>query len=338
MSVVVPCYNYGHFLEAAVKSVVSQHGVDVDVLVIDDASPDGSASVGERLAASYEQVTLLRHTVNAGHIRTYNEGLSQARSTYVLLLSADDLLAPGALARAASVMEALPSVGLVYGFAPAFHAHTPRYVPRPHRWRVWPGQEWIDRVCRSARNPVITPTALMRRSVLEDVGSYDMRLRHSADFLMWLRTADVVDVAHLDGAVQGYYRQHALNMHATEWDGELLDVQTRLELFDVFFQERPQWLSARLAGAARDAVLRDAMRMVRMHLSRPHEGPTQAGELLELVLRTSDAPDLQAQAQALCRRLQGPLVPRPVAAVRSAAYDLRGRAAWQYWRRYGLHV
>src|SRR5689334_17262922 len=75
VDVVIPCYNYGHFLPGCVNSVLSQLGVDVRILIIDDSSPDDSAAVGQHLATQHEAVTFRRHDTNKGHIATYNEGI-----------------------------------------------------------------------------------------------------------------------------------------------------------------------------------------------------------------------------------------------------------------------
>src|SRR3978361_477119 len=95
VDVVIPCYKYGRYLRKCVESVVQQRGVNVRILIVDDASPDDSAEVGTTLAAEYPQVEFRRHVHNAGHIATYNEGLIEwSASGYCMLLSADDLLAP----------------------------------------------------------------------------------------------------------------------------------------------------------------------------------------------------------------------------------------------------
>src|SRR5689334_2494944 len=69
VSVVIPCYNYGRYLPDAVASALDQTGVDVDVLVVDDASTDGSAEVALELAREDERVDVLLHEENRGHIR-----------------------------------------------------------------------------------------------------------------------------------------------------------------------------------------------------------------------------------------------------------------------------
>src|ERR1700754_2370869 len=100
VDVVIPCYNYARYLRGCVSSALDQPGVDVRVLVIDDASSDETASVGRDLARSDGRVTFRRHESNKGHIATYNEGLiGWSTADYTALLSADDLLAPGSLGR-----------------------------------------------------------------------------------------------------------------------------------------------------------------------------------------------------------------------------------------------
>ena len=69
VSVVMPCYRYGHFLDEAVRSVLDdQPGVDVRLLIIDDASPDDSADVARRIAAADPRVEVLVHETNKGHV------------------------------------------------------------------------------------------------------------------------------------------------------------------------------------------------------------------------------------------------------------------------------
>ena len=117
VSVVIPCYRYGHYLAECVASVLDhQPGVDVRVLIIDDASPDDSAEQARALAAADPRIEVRVHAQNMGHIATYNEGLLEwADGDYSVLLSADDRLTPGALTRAAGLLDARPEVGFCYG-------------------------------------------------------------------------------------------------------------------------------------------------------------------------------------------------------------------------------
>jgi glycosyltransferase involved in cell wall biosynthesis len=115
VDVVVPCHQYGRFLPQCVSSVLSQPIDDLRVLIIDDASPDNTAEVATELISRDSRVELLRHKANRGHIATYNEGIEWASADYMLLLSADDVLMPGALPRAAKLMERHQEIGMTYG-------------------------------------------------------------------------------------------------------------------------------------------------------------------------------------------------------------------------------
>ncbi|HME73431.1 MAG TPA: glycosyltransferase family A protein [Myxococcota bacterium] len=237
VDVVIPCYNYARYLRECVHSVLSQPGVDVRALVIDDASSDETAQVGYELAESDPRVEFHRHHKNKGHIATYNEGLALVSADYVVLLSADDLLTPGALKRATDLMTAHPSVGFVYGFPKAFQtASPPPAETRVSGWTVWNGREWMKLMCRKGKNFIHSPEVVMRADIQRAIGGYRPSLPHSGDMEMWLRAAAVSDVGRVNGADQAYYRVHASNMHRTSYAGFLVDLQGRHDAFRSAFE------------------------------------------------------------------------------------------------------
>ena len=117
VDVIIPCFNYAHYLDDCVRSVLTQERVKVRVLIIDDASSDHTPKVASGLSAADPRVTFRRHEKNLGHIATYNEGIEWVSGKYYLLLSADDYLAHGALGRAAELMDGDPSIGFCHGSA-----------------------------------------------------------------------------------------------------------------------------------------------------------------------------------------------------------------------------
>lgn len=232
MTVVIPCYNYGHYLPMAIGSVLGQGNVDVDVIAIDDASPDGSGAVVRDIAAADERIRAIVHERNQGHIATYNEGLEQATGDYVVLMSADDALAPGALARATALMEAEPTVGFTYGFALTFIDKPSTGKDRIRNWTVWPGREWIELRCRRGLNCILNPEVVMRTSIQHAIGGYDRELPHSGDLEMWMRAAAVSDVGRVNGPVQAHYRVHDQSMQRTTFAGHVIDLEGRLAAFE----------------------------------------------------------------------------------------------------------
>jgi glycosyltransferase involved in cell wall biosynthesis len=238
VDVIVPCYRYGRFLTECVRSVLSQADVQVRVLVIDDASPDDTLAIATALSSD-PRVSLLRHVQNKGHIATYNEGIEWARADYLLLLSADDFLLPGALARATTLLEQRAEVGFVFGNAVALSDDGTR---RPIRTRVLSGWRKPTRVMAGsdfirltgATNSVPTPTAVVRTELQRRAGGYRSELPHSGDMEMWLRLASYADVGAVN-ADQAVYRRHSGNMsHEYQW---LQDLEQREAAVRWFIRE-----------------------------------------------------------------------------------------------------
>ena len=263
VSVVIPCYNYGHFLEEAVTSVLDdQPGVDVRVLIIDDASPDDSASMANKIAANDPRVEVAVHAVNKGHIATYNEGLLEwADGDYCVLMSADDRLVRGALQRAGDLLDAHPNVGFVYGYPLYFtHGASLPTARTPVRGRsVWPGPWWMERRFRAASNCITSPEVVVRTSLQKRVGGYDPRLPHTGDLEMWLRLAANADVGFVRGADQAYYRIHERNM-TTLFDA-LKDVRQRRLAFEAVLQRYGGQLpdAGRWAGLVHRKLAQEAL-------------------------------------------------------------------------------
>jgi hypothetical protein len=342
VTIVVPCYNYGRFLPFAISSALSQADVDVELIVIDDASTDGSQAVVKRLAESDERVRAILHTRNRGHIATYNEGLAQARGDYVVLLSADDALAPGALQRATALLEANPNVGLAYGFSLSFEEQPTPSRQRIRDWTVWPGLEWIARCCRSGRNFIHNPEVVLRASVQRAIGGYDPALPHSGDFEMWLRAASVSDIGRVNGVDQAYYRIHDASLQRTRYKGHLIDLEGRLAAFEkVLTGASAPAGGAELFATARRALAFTAVGYARVAFDNrlgavepvteylafaervwPHARATRAWRSYERARAAAAAP--------------GPHAHDAVRQVRRGIDDLTHHLRWRRWRRSGV--
>jgi glycosyltransferase involved in cell wall biosynthesis len=244
IDVIIPCYNYGCFLYQCVNSVLGQVGVDVRVLVIDDASPDNTAEIAAALARENPRVTVIRHSTNKGHINTYNEGIEWASADYMLLLSADDYLLPGALSRAADLMGVHPEVGFTFGNVIEL-SDSGNETPSKsiiEATRILEGREFIE--LSGAENLVGTCSAVVRTELQKRLGGYRLELPHAGDMEMWLRFAAHASVGFIS-AYQGVYRQHRANMSTAYYfisdgrviytkNGRLADLQQRKSALDCF--------------------------------------------------------------------------------------------------------
>lgn len=238
IDVIVPCYMYGHFLRECIESILTQSHKDVRVVIIDDASPDNTYEVATELARANSRVSVLRHDVNKGPIATFNEGLDWASADYVLLISADDFLLPGALERAAVFLDSDPEVGFVFGNAIVLteDGSEAQLIPIPkvsneRDCLVLTGPEFIE--LGNCRNIVPAPTSVVRTALQKQVGGYRAELPHAGDLEMWWRLAAHSSVGVL-GARQAVYRLHGSNMSSSY--RRLADLEQRKKALYCFLE------------------------------------------------------------------------------------------------------
>jgi glycosyltransferase involved in cell wall biosynthesis len=241
VDVIVPCYRYGHFLRACVESVLGQSIENIRILIIDDASPDNTADIAADLERKDPRVTFVRHSVNKGHIATYNEGIEWASADYMLILSADDYLLPGALSRAANLMDEHSEVGFTFGnLIELSDSGTEMPVSCPIEpadgsgRRILKGLQFIE--LSRAHCFVATCTAVVRTNLQKRLRGYRPELPHAGDMEMWLRLAAHAPVGFVS-AYQGVYRRHSASMStAYYYHGRSADIQQRKAALDCFFE------------------------------------------------------------------------------------------------------
>lgn len=238
VDVIVPCYNYGKYLRECVRSVLTQEGVQVRVLVLDDASQDDSAAVATALALEDPRVTFVRHEHNHGHIATYNEGIAWASADALLLISADDYVLPGALSRAARALANDPFAAFVVGSVVELEpdGHRTTVTPEPlldgAMTRTLDGAHFI--AVSGTRNFVATPSVLVRTRLQKEVGGYRPELPHTGDMEMWLRLAAYGSVVVLREP-QAVWRRHARNMsHGYNSRSRLPELHQKQAAVDAF--------------------------------------------------------------------------------------------------------
>jgi glycosyltransferase involved in cell wall biosynthesis len=341
VSVVVPCFGYGRFLPQTVGSLVSQADVDVEVIIVDDASTDDSLAVARALAERHPAVRVVANRYNVGQVESFNKGWAVSTGEFVVRLDADDMLPPGALARAAAVLERHPEVGLVYGHPHHFEDGT---VPEPAlgalSWTVWSGRSWLAERCRTGVSCITSPEVVMRSSLLKDVGPLDPALRFTMDVEMWLRLAAVSDVAYVGGSDQALHREHAASLSVNEGSGALLDLRARADAYDRLFANVGDRLSAAtdLHDRARAALARDALRYAAAAADR-HEPPDEylgfAADVWPMSKAWRSTRRVLQRAEAAGRPGRSP-APRVGAAVRRACRRARTELLYLRWATSGL--
>src|ERR1700687_816763 len=181
VSYFVPSYNYARVVAQAIDSLLGQTFDDMEVIVIDDASTDDTPAVLSHYAAE-PRVRIVRHTINQGHIRTYNEGLALARGEFVGLLSADDVASDmDAVAQQVALFESHPDAGFVYSAFCHIDENGARFSTsqrHDHDYVRGGLDEFAELVLG---NYVPSGGTLVRKRCHDELGGYDPELPHSGD-------------------------------------------------------------------------------------------------------------------------------------------------------------
>ena len=298
VDVVIHCYNCGRYLQGCVASVLFQTGVDVRVLIVDDASTDDTAEVARELAAFGLRVEFRRHEVRRGDLGIYNESLSGwSTANYVALLSAEDVLAAGSLRRAVQIMDDSSDIGIVYGQTIHFRqdAELPTISVSDYSHSRFTGVEWLEAACRDGKNLPDFAAIVVRRNIQRSAGEYSPELLEAARLEMWMRIAAVSNVARVDQVPQAFSRKNRDRISV---------LQDRKRAFQAFFQRRKSQVPGvlYLQDLANRSLARDALQEACRSYDRDDATTGDNPELIEFALSTYDGARTLVEYAALRQR------------------------------------
>lgn len=209
ISVIIPTFNSGSFLLTAIQSVIDQAIRDVEIIVVDDGSTDGTDEILQKSKYGHE-ISYFKQA-NQGPASARNLGLEHASGEYVFFLDSDDYLLPDILAIQSSFLDQHPQVGVVYsnGYRVGKRLFNRRIkVPMlvTGDVRKDPSADMIDLLI--PRNCFPIDVAMVRRSVFRVISGFDQSLSACEDWDMWLRIASQYPVGRVPIPLANY-RVHA---------------------------------------------------------------------------------------------------------------------------------
>jgi glycosyltransferase involved in cell wall biosynthesis len=249
---VVPCYKYAHFLGTCVSSILAQDYENVEVLIMDNCSPDNTPEVARSFQDS--RVKHIRNDSNLGAEQNFNKGLTLARGKYVWILSADDLLrSPSVLGRFVNAMEQDANVGLVFCRGIELEGEIERGVMK---WAdcgdqdcTWNDSTFVLRLLESCC--IAFSCVMLRKECLNRVGMFPVDLPYAADWYLWIMLAMHSQVSYLAEPMV-FSRVHERSL-TTQQSREYARICVGDELSVL-------WQTAHEAELAQNAYLRDACR------------------------------------------------------------------------------
>lgn len=214
ISVIIPCFNYDHFLDEALTSLESQTYRDWECIIIDDGSTDNTAEVA-RIRAERDSRFRYFHQAHRGLCAARNAGIAQSRGEFLQFLDADDFLASSKFETQLSRFEKEPQADIVYG---NFCFTSPDASER-WRWgkvRVRLKDDALgDLLANTGKNLMIPIHALLfRRSCFERWGWWDENLGTNEDGEIKIRFAALGARFACDDVIVAAYRKHGNSVAA----------------------------------------------------------------------------------------------------------------------------
>jgi glycosyltransferase involved in cell wall biosynthesis len=326
VSVVIPCFNLGEFVEEAVQSVLAQTFVDFEIVVVDDGSTDADTRRRVDGLASQPKTAVL-HTANQGLSAARNLGIARSHGAYVCSLDADDRLRPMWLERAVALLDENPDIAFASHWVEAFGDRS--FLWQPVRCDL---TALLD--CN-----VVNGAALLRRSVFDAVGGFDESMREGCeDWEFWIRvTSNGYTGAIIPEVLYDYRQRHdsmSREMHAVGAQPRLYAtlVEKHRAVFERYLLDlmlRRDWAFGDVCrriddlGVEIETLLEPALFERRQELAAAH------AQLATLESRHQAEQPLSEQRLAI-ERVEA--LERQVAELRAEAMALRDSWSWQITR------
>lgn len=221
VSVIIPCYNYGHLIAETIESLQQQTYPDIEIIVINDGSKDNTEEIVKSISQKDSRVQCYSFP-NTGLGSSRNRGLEIAKGNYIQFLDADDLLEKRKFEWQVKFFEENPGVDIVYGSVRYFTEEP--YNPADRKLTYWgPDKEWMPKLTGNGHSfmPQVfkgnfshLSSPLFKRAIVEKVGLFDNEISAVADYHFLLRCvmADAFFLYHDTPETYSLVRWHPDNM------------------------------------------------------------------------------------------------------------------------------
>ncbi len=187
VSIVTPSFNQARYLEATLRSVLEQDYPNLEYIVIDGGSTDGSLEILQRYS---DRLAYWVSEPDAGQTDAINKGFARATGEILAWLNSDDLYRPGAVAQAVEFLQAHPEVGMVYGDAEFIDEHG-KVIGR------FAAAQTDYRKLRRGYVHIPQQAAFFRASLWKEVGPLDPSFYFAMDYDLWVRIAAVAPIRYV---------------------------------------------------------------------------------------------------------------------------------------------
>lgn len=197
VSVVIPCYNHGKYLQETVESVMKSSYTHYEIIIVDDESKDNSLDLAYNLSEKFSQIRVLNQK-NSGPARARNHGIKEAEGEIILPLDADDLISSNYIEEGVKILLENPQIKVVYAKARMFGAIE-------KEWKLKPFSHY-----NLALDNMIYVSALFRKRDWEKVGGFtESPILVREDWEFWIKMLKSGGLAYQMPFNGFFYRIHS---------------------------------------------------------------------------------------------------------------------------------
>ncbi|NQU35628.1 MAG: glycosyltransferase [Bacteroidetes bacterium] len=209
VSVIIPSYNYGSYIGKAIESVLNQTYDNIELIIIDDASTDDTLEIISD--EKYQGIKKIIHQNNKGNVSTFNEGYRVCSGKYVVLLSSDDEYNPTFIEATMRMFQNNSDLGVVYTEGEIIDNYGNIVGSLENNIHKSSGVFNNELVHLLSNCHIPHCSAVIKRSVIEDIGLYNQLYTRICDWDYWLRIASLYKVGFVKEPLYRY-RRHGKNM------------------------------------------------------------------------------------------------------------------------------
>lgn len=239
ISVLLPAYNAEKYLNQAIESILNQTLEDFELLIIDDASTDHTATI----IASYQdpRIRVIRNPTNLGLTKSLNLGLHQSQGNFIARLDADDISLPQRLAQQIYFLEQHPETVLVGSLSKLING-----AGETFDYQKSPTDPEIIKFSLLFGNPITHSSIFFRKKPILEMGGYNERFRYAQDFELYSRLVTKYQLTVLPELLVKY-RSHDQSLtlnQSSRQDAEDAALLTVLNNWQKYLPlSSPQWLA-----------------------------------------------------------------------------------------------
>ncbi len=207
VSIIISCYNHQEYITQCIKSVINQTYNNIELIVIDDGSPDKSADILDKLSQKYH--FSFECQKNMGLTRTLNKALAKAKGKYIAPIGSDDILMLDKTEKQVAFLEAHDDISVVGGSILCIDDQgvikQKQHISSYH-------EADFNTIFLNPKKIPAAPTVMIRAEILREVGGYSIE-SNLEDIDLWLKITHAGYRLAVLNDIFAYYRQHNNNSY-----------------------------------------------------------------------------------------------------------------------------